>query len=317
MKFIACVFMFAALGLTRIAPTALADSPPPYLFEWHSAGPGPDSLFSPYGIAVGGAASAYVYVCDVRLHRILKFSKLGSLLGQWPSSAVSLAVGPQGEVYAPEVPENRLTVYDESGTVLRQWGPHGGQTTPIGQAVGLGPTGDVYVIAGFGVQRFANDGTFILDWGGKFDPTFSCPPGTFFAPVGIAVAPNGNVYVSDVVQGRGCQRVQEFTGTGSFVNQWFVADVRGLHSDQFGYIYWSRAGLHNSQIEKHSGDGALVWTLGSIGTDPGQFYSNDCAIDSYGNIFVADLQSNRIEVFGNLTTPAPRATWGTIRRLYR
>lgn len=52
---------------------------------------------------------------------------------------------------------------------------------------------------------------FLLAWGSS-----GSAPGQFYGVLGVAVAPNGNVYATDA----GNNRIQVFTNTGEFVAQW-------------------------------------------------------------------------------------------------
>ena len=53
--------------------------------------------------------------------------------------------------------------------------------------------------------------TYLLEWGG-----FGTANGQFRAPHGLAVAPSGEVYVSDTVN----DRVQKFTNNGVYLLKW-------------------------------------------------------------------------------------------------
>src|SRR5207248_5131536 len=73
---------------------------------------------------------------------------------------------------------------------------------------------DLYVTDGYGnarVHRFAPDGCLRHSWG---DPGRA--PGQFNLPHGIAVGPDGTVYVAD----RENSRVQRFDPEGAFLSEW-------------------------------------------------------------------------------------------------
>ena len=83
-------------------------------------------------------------------------------------------------------------------------------------------------------------------------------PDTFNEPNDVAIAPNGDIFVSDGhTPGRGNARVVKFTKDGKFIKQW-----------------------------------------GEHGSGPGQFeVPHALAFDSQGRLFVGDRANNRIQIF--------------------
>ena len=65
------------------------------------------------------------------------------------------------------------------------------------------------------VAKASNRGEWLLSWG-----SFGKDPGQFDTPHGLAVAPNGDVFVAD----RGNRRIQVFDQSGKFIRQ-FTIDV--------------------------------------------------------------------------------------------
>ena len=83
-------------------------------------------------------------------------------------------------------------------------------------------------------------------------------PDTFNQPNSVAIAPNGDLFISDGHNaGRGNARVLKFTKDGKFIKQW-----------------------------------------GGHGSEPGQFeVPHTLAFDSKGRLFVGDRANNRIQIF--------------------
>lgn len=119
--------------------------------------------------------------------------------------------------------------------------------------------------------------------------------GEFAYPHGIAVAPNGNVYVADVAN---C-RVQYFTATGSFLGYWdgLFWQPRGVAVSPNGkYVYVADTG--NSRIRYYTPQGSLLGEWGRLGFRLGYFdWPDDIAVAPDGTVFVSDTGNRRVQYF--------------------
>ena len=112
-----------------------------------------------------------------------------------------IAVGPDGSVYVSDEGADRQTIskFTSDGTFVTSWlsaPPGSGWRSPWGMDVG--PDGNLYVIHFFGgVSVFSPDGELLTSFGtrGPYDGAHG--PGEFAKSAGIAVAPDGRVYVGD------------------------------------------------------------------------------------------------------------------------
>jgi predicted membrane-bound mannosyltransferase/DNA-binding beta-propeller fold protein YncE len=174
---------------------------------------------------------------------------------------------------------------------------------------------------------FANDGTFyvadsrnhrilhldttgnILHEWGSFADGVNTPigDGTFNEPWGIAVGPDGSVYVTDVWN----HRVEKFTSTGRFLRAWgyfgqgeapeAFYGPRGLAVDAEGRVYVTDTG--NKRIVVFDANGNFITQFGSGGFDPGMFDEPvGIAIDKNGTVYVADTWNQRIQTFTPVET---------------
>ncbi len=107
--------------------------------------------------------------------------------------------------------------------------------------------------------------------------TQSATAGGFGFPGGVAVAPNGNVYVADTVN----SRVQELTSTGTFISMF------GSHVDQTtgANVCTAASGNTCKTGEPGSAAGQLI-DGSSIAVDP-----------TNGNVYVADVANFRVDEY--------------------
>jgi DNA-binding beta-propeller fold protein YncE len=180
----------------------------------------------------------------------------------------------------------------------RQWGVFGSGNSqfvdPKGIAVdGLG---NVYVADTDNdrIQKFDNDGTFLLKWGGN-----GTMDGKFRGPGSVAVDANGDVHVADTANGR----IQKFTSSGAFI-AWLDDDPNtfktydGLAIDS-GTVYATYYIAGGDRIEKLSATtGALLGSIGSSGTNEGERGApKGIALDAAGNLYVGDWGNHRVQIF--------------------
>ncbi len=147
------------------------------------------------------------------------------------------------------------------------------------------------------------DGKLLQEWG-SFADGVSAPadPGTFNEPWGVAVGPDGSVYVTDTWN----HRVQKFTATGKFIKQWgFFGQgetpdafygPRGIAVDSQGRVYVTDTG--NKRIVVFDADGNFIAQFGSAGLDNGQFDEPvGVAVDKEGMVYVTDTWNQRVQTF--------------------
>ncbi len=176
-------------------------------------------------------------------------------------------------------------------------------TSPRGIAVA--PDGSIFVAdsRNHRIQKFSADGQFLLSWGsyGSVD-TGKAAGGTFNEPWGIAVAPDGTVYVADTWN----HRIQKFTQNGQFISMWGEPGLaesptrfwgpRGIAVDNNGNVYVTDTGNNRVVIFDKNDD--FVAQFGVNGIDSGEFDEPvGIAVDKARFVYVADTWNQRIQVF--------------------
>ena len=206
-----------------------------------------------------------VWVTDVALHQVFKFSHNGKLL---------LTLGERGVAGDDTSHFNRPT------------------------DIAVTPDGSFYVSDGYGnnrVLKFAADGKFLFKWGTK-----GKGPGQFDLPHGIALDAAGRVFVVD----RQNARVQVFDGKGNylqwksppFVNPQDIAigtDGAAFVTDIGDFKPPDRSGVYVIRL-----DGSLVGRIGRYGNYDGQFLvAHGVAVGKGGEVYVADFTGRRVQKF--------------------
>lgn len=172
----------------------------------------------------------------------------------------------------------------------------------------IGPNGDIYVTdaRNHRIQRYSADGVYKSSWG-----TFAtvdngeAPGGTFNEPWGIAVGPDGSVYVTDTWN----YRIQKFTAEGKFVTMWGKAGTadsptsfwgpRGIVVDKNGNVFVTDTG--NNRVVIFDSNGRYLNQFGVVGIGSGEFDEPvGLAVDNQGLLYVVDTWNQRIQVFQSI-----------------
>lgn len=140
----------------------------------------------------------------------------------------AVAVDSSGRVYLFCRGEHPVMVYERDGRFVHAWGE--GVFSMRTHGITIGPDDSVYCVddAGHSVRTFTTDGKLLRTIGPSGAPSDSGYDGTtlttitrgappFNRPTNLAVAPNGDLYVSD---GYGNARVHRFSATGKLLGSW-------------------------------------------------------------------------------------------------
>ena len=159
---------------------------------------------------------------------------------------------------------------------------------------------------------------FAVDWKVKGGDT------GFNNPTALAIGPDGNIWVAD----SGNNRFQIFTPEGKFVETWGEPgsddgqfQLERFNSDGYGAVIFLSDGSFvvldpgNHRIQYFAADRAFVRSVGTAGTDPGQFSDPvGIAVGSDDTVLVLDEVRGDVQTFdktGKLVSAIPLATMYT------
>ncbi len=271
---------------------------------WGERGIAPGKLQKPRAMCID--ADDCLYLVDITA-RIQVFDRDGRFLRGWrtPESKNGRPTGMSiinGKLYVADTHYFRVLVYTLDGQLLDEesFGEPGREPGNLGWTTDVvrDSTGDLYV-SEYGehdrIQKFAPDGTFILQWG-----THGAEPGQFLRPQNLGVDAQDRIWVCDA----GNHRLQVFDTHGNFVTQW---GEEGIETGQLSYPYcmlFDQQGsivvceYGNSRVQKFTPKGESLATWGSQGRERGQLH-NPWAIvqDSKGKTYVLDSYNHRVQRF--------------------
>ena len=181
----------------------------------------------------------------------------------------------------------------------------GGGQFDAPRGIAFAPDGSFYVADSRNnrIQHFSAEGEFITAWGSFADAMAGdAPVGTFSEPWGVAVGPDGSVYVSDTWN----HRVQKFDANGAPISTWGRYGLaeeqntfwgpRGIDVGIDGRVYVADTG--NKRIAVYDADGNWLTEFGEVGMDAGAFDEpTGLTVDDDGMVYVADTWNQRIQVF--------------------
>jgi len=230
---------------------------------------GANQFIMPHGLTVDKDDN--IWVTDVALHQIFKFSHEGQLLM---------------ELGVPRVSGNDSLHFF------------------LPTDVAVADDGSFYVSDGYGnsrVVKFSSSGKYLLEWG-----THGNKPGQFNIPHGITLDKSGNVFVAD----RQNNRIQIFDGNGTFLkelkNNESVAQLPSLTIDKgqnlfaidYDFTTVPDTLVKGSTIFRFDSTESITFDFGATGEKkrtPSWFH--DISLDKQGNIYVGDIMGIKVLKF--------------------
>jgi RHS repeat-associated protein len=149
------------------------------------------------------------------------------------------------------------------------------------------------------IQVFDSKGEFVRQFGAK-----GTGDGQFREPRAVAIDAAGNAWVADT----GNRRLQKFNSKGEFLAKFSTLDeaapsrrpmaVAVAPDGDLWTVEYDTLLTNNPKVREWSSAGTLLSSFGSQGSGNGQLAEPaGIAIDSTGNVWVADSGNNRIQAF--------------------
>jgi DNA-binding beta-propeller fold protein YncE len=129
----------------------------------------------------------------------------------------------------------------------------------------------------------------------------TAPPGAFNEPWGVALDPDGSVYVADTWN----HRIQKFDSQGEFITSWGEGGTdgapdhffgpRGIAISSQGWVLLTDTG--NARVLVYDSQGSYKSQIGGKGQSLGQFMEPvGIAVGEADQVFVADSFNQRVQV---------------------
>ena len=311
------------------------DSDGNFILQFGSNGSDDGQFLVPHGITTD--PNNNIIVADTLNNRIQKFNTTGDFqtkYGLETGSADGLFARPlgishdlQGNIYVVDDPNNRVQKFDSNGNFLLNFGSAGtgNGEFDLPMDVAVDSADNVYVtdFNNHRVQKFNSVGVFQSEFG-----TLGSENGQFNKPTSIAIDSLDNIFVGDSSN----HRVQKFNSNADFETEFgsfcFILsndptciDPDGAEGplevgdgqfsggpdialDSQNNVYV--ADSFNNRIQKFSNDGLFISKFGAFGgngtegSGDGEFnHPKGIAIDSEGNIYVSEVNNQRIQKFNS------------------
>ncbi|MAG35884.1 MAG: hypothetical protein CL878_06540 [Dehalococcoidia bacterium] len=194
-----------------------------------------------------------------------------------------VAVDARDRIYVFHRGEHPLLIFERDGSFVTSWGEG-----VLEDAHGLfvAPDGSVYVAdrTPHVVRKFSSDGKLLLTLGTPGQAGEGERP--FKRPTDVAVAPSGDIYVSD---GYGNRRAHRFAADGTLIRSWGEPGTGPGQFDLPHSIWADEARVYVADRENHriqlftlDGDYLDEWT--------GFRQPTDLYVDAQGIMYIAELQ---------------------------
>jgi hypothetical protein len=226
-----------------------------------------------------------------------------------------IAANAAGDVLAGDITAHKIVHVGPNGAFAGSWGSAGngpGQfsndpRSPSIGGIAYAPNGDIYATDTWNgrVEEFTPAGKFIRAWGQLSQDPADTKPYDLFGPRGIAVAPNGDVYVADT----GHEIVKVFSATGSFLLSFGGQGITpakfnepsSVAIDSAGNVYV--ADYWNQRIQVLTAQGQFLRAIPVNSWQVYSYHEPQIAVDAQARVYAPDPATSRVLVFSATGQP--------------
>jgi hypothetical protein len=237
--------------------------------------------FQPEAFPLTTDGAGHVFLSNLSSpYEIGEHSAGGALLGQikgYKGAASAIAADKTGHLWVDDWESRTVTELGPGRTVLRSW------PAKAGLAMAVNPAGTEVFLAGSseGIERYSASGSLLARW--------NLPKGSGL-PYGIAVGPDGLVYVAD----SGHDQVFVYEPGGNLVREWSTVVGGGLSGIPYGIAVAPSGDVYLAntladQVEEFTATGTPIRNWGGPGSGKGHFETPTAiAVGAGGDVYVAD-----------------------------
>ena len=275
-----------------------------------------------------------VVLASLLIQPSVALAEFGTGEGQFVNP-MDVTVDSSGNVYVSDSFNYRIQKFDSDGGFLTKWGEtniyglpasgsgNGAFDFPLG--IAIDSSSNVFVADNNNkrIQKFTSEGVWLASWN-SYDTNGQS--NSFSNPSDVAVDSSGNVFVLDSGFWPPPEyRIVKLDDEGEFITRWGLdgtddGQIRtptGIAVDSSGYVYvidyWldSIGWFYHHRIQKFDNDGNFEdrWDFEDGSANGELYWPQRIAVDSSGNIYVADTVNHRIQKFDS--DGAWDATWGS------
>jgi DNA-binding beta-propeller fold protein YncE len=264
-------------------------------------------LRKPFGVAIDSRGR--VIATDTEAAQVVVFdpaARVYSVLGDGERQVsmrvpMGIAVDASDNIYIGDNGHGAVLVFGPDLRYLRMLGTRGDVKTPTGLAID-NQRQRLYAVDTRQHQLVAFDlssGKIVQRTGTK-----GSKPGEFGFPTGVAVAPNGQIYVTDTMN----YRVQVFDPSLKFVRTFGKLGInagqfrrpKGIAIDSDGVVYVVDSDFNNFQM--FDPEGRPLMAVGEFGPRPGQMMlpAGIAVQRTLRTIAIAEQATGRLQVFSRI-----------------
>jgi DNA-binding beta-propeller fold protein YncE len=265
----------------------------PNRLEWF-AKPAGVAIDSRGRLIFASLQNSVVYILEPEAHKVTRLQGGRGIVLQTP---LGVAVDNHDNIFVSDPLQRLVFKFDKDGNLLSSLGTSEGMKNPTFMAIDEARR-RLYVVDSHlhQVMVYNVDTLQFMDKFGKRGEK----KGEFNFPVGIAVAKDGTIAVSDT----GSCSVQMFTPDFKFLRRFGQRGTRpgeftrpkAVAFDNEGHIWVVDAAFNNVQI--FSDKGVVLMPLGAFGNTPGAFnLPLGIFIDGTDKVYISDQLNHRVQIF--------------------